>query len=85
MRKITVAVDEETYKRVRVAAAGRNTSVSVLVEAYLVELASQGAETEPLKRREREIRSRILVFSASDNLSRDDAHRRSKEAQLPLP
>jgi hypothetical protein len=45
MRNITVAVDDETYTRVGVAAAERNTSVSALVKAYLEQLASH--ETEP--------------------------------------
>lgn len=76
MRNITVSVDENTYKRARIAAAERDTSVSALVKAYLEQLGSQETETERLKRQEREIRSRILDFSASARLSRDDVHRR---------
>jgi hypothetical protein len=34
MRKITVTVDDETYKRARIAAAERDTSVSALVKTY---------------------------------------------------
>ena len=78
MRNITVSVDDETYKRARIAAAERDTSVSALVKAYLEQLASQETETERLKRQEREIRSRIGSFSASDKLSREDLHSRSK-------
>lgn len=76
MRNITVSVDDDTYKRARVAAAERDTSLSALVKAYLVQLASQETEAERLKRQEREIRSRIVDFSASPRLSREDAHRR---------
>jgi hypothetical protein len=76
MRNITVAVDDETYKRARIAAAGRDTSVSALVKAFLQQLASEESETERLKRTEREIRYRILNFSASPRLSRDEAHSR---------
>ena len=76
MRNITVSVDEETYKRARVAAAERDTSVSALVKAYLRELSSAETEIERLKRQERELRSRITSFSASDRLSREDLHRR---------
>ena len=78
MRNITVAVDDETYKRARVAAAERDTSVSALVKAYLVQLASHETEIERLKRQEREIRSQIAAFNAADRLSREDLHSRSQ-------
>lgn len=61
----------------RVAAAERDTSVSALVKSFLQQLASEETETERLKRKEREIRSRIADFTASTRLSRDDAHSRS--------
>jgi hypothetical protein len=76
MRNITVTVDDETYIRARVAAAERDTSVSALVKTFLEQLAAQETETERLKRQEREIRSRIVAFSASDRLSREDLHNR---------
>ena len=78
MRNITVAVDDETYRRARVAAAERDTSVSALVKAYLEQLASHETEIERLKRQEREIRCRIATFNASDRLSREDLHSRSQ-------
>ncbi len=77
MRNITVSVDDDTYKRARVAAAERDTSISALVKAYLEQLASHETEVERLKRQEREIRSRIESFTASDRLSRDELHSRS--------
>ena len=78
MRNITVAVDDETYRRARVAAAERDTSVSALVKAYLEQLASHETEIERLKRQEREIRSQIAAFTAADRLSREDLHSRSR-------
>ena len=78
MRNITVSIDDETYKRARIAAAERDTSVSALVKAYLGQLASQETEIERLKRQEREIRSSITAFNASDRLSREDLHSRSR-------
>jgi phage shock protein A len=77
MRNITVTVDDDTYKRARVAAAERDTSVSALVKAYLEQLTSQETEPERLKRQEREIRSRIRAFDASDKLPREELHNRS--------
>jgi hypothetical protein len=55
-----------------------DTSVSALVKSYLQELASVETETERLKRQEREIRDKILEFSASVRLAREDAHDRSR-------
>jgi hypothetical protein len=78
MRNITVSIDDETYKRARVAAAERDTSVSALVKSYLEQLASQETETERLKRQEREIRGRILAFDACDRLSREELHNRER-------
>jgi len=76
MRNITVSVDDETYTRARVAAAHRDTSVSALVKGFLEEIAAQETETERLKRQERELRSKITAFDASNRLSREDLHDR---------
>jgi len=77
MRNITVSVDDDVYKRARIAAAALDTSVSALVKTYLQQLAALETETERLKRQEREIRSRIAAFTASSRLSREDTHSRS--------
>jgi hypothetical protein len=76
MKNITVSLDDETYRRARVIAAQRDTSVSALVKQFLVDLASGESEGERLKRQERELRESIIDFDASDRLSRDDVHRR---------
>lgn len=76
MKNITVSVDDETYRRARVAAAERDTSVSALVKRFLTELASGESDNERLKREERALRERIKAFRAADRLSRDDVHRR---------
>ena len=78
MRNITVSIDDETYKRARVAAAERDTSVSALVKAYLEQLASQETVAERLKRQEREIRAQISSFSAADRVSREELHSRGR-------
>ena len=79
MKNITVSLDDDTYRRARMVAAQRDTSVSALVKRFLVDLASGESETEQLKRQERELRERITDFDASDRLSRDDVHRRGSE------
>lgn len=57
-------------------AAARDTSVSALVRHFLTELASEESEIDRLKREERELRARVIDFSASDRVSREDAHER---------
>jgi uncharacterized protein YdaU (DUF1376 family) len=76
MRNITVSLDDETYRRARVIAAERDTSVSALVKRFLLELGSGESEAERLKREERLLRERITAFRAADRLSRDDVHSR---------
>ena len=60
---------------VKRSAAERDTSLSAMVRAYLEQLPSHETETERLKRQEREIRSRIAAFTASDRLSHEDLHK----------
>jgi predicted transcriptional regulator len=79
MKNITVSVDDETYRRARMIAAERDTSVSALVKRFLMDLASGETQTERLKRQERELREGITDFDASDRLCRDDVHRRGPE------
>jgi len=74
VKNITVSVDDETYRRARVRAAERDTSVSALVRQFLVELAADGGEFERLKRLERAVREQIPEFNGSDRLSRDELH-----------
>jgi uncharacterized protein YdaU (DUF1376 family) len=76
VRNITVTLDEDTYRRARMAAAERDTSVSALVKHFLQQLGSKETEIERLKREERALRERITAFRAADRLSRDDVHRR---------
>ena len=76
MKNLTVSLDDETYRRARMIAAQRDTSVSALVKRFLIELASGETEFERLKRLEREIRERITDFSASENLTRDQLYDR---------
>jgi len=76
MKNITVTVDDETYRRARIKAAERDTSVSALVKHFLTELAVGESDTERLKREERALRERIANFRAADRVPREDLHRR---------
>jgi plasmid stability protein len=76
MKNITVSVDDETYRRARIKAAERDTSVSAMVREYLREVVEAESEFERLKRLEAEARAQIKNFRASDRLSRDELHER---------
>jgi hypothetical protein len=78
MKNITVSLDDETYRRARIIAAERDTSVSALVKRFLTELAAGETEFERLRRLEREARARILNFKASDRLPRDELYDRGR-------
>src|SRR3989442_8381606 len=74
MKNLTVSLDDDIYRRARMIAAQRDTSVSALVKRFLVELGSDESDVERLKREERALREGIRPFRASDRLSRDDVH-----------
>jgi predicted transcriptional regulator len=76
MKNLTVSLDDETYRRARIIAAERDTSVSALVKQFLTQLASGESEFERLKRLEEETRAKITNFSASENLPRDELYDR---------
>jgi hypothetical protein len=76
MKNITVTLDDETYRRARMIAAQRDTSVSALVKRFLLDLASGETEFERLQRLEREVRERITDFRASENVPRDELYDR---------
>ena len=77
VKNITVSLDDETYRRARMIAAERDTSVSALVKRYLVELAIE-SDNDRLRREERALREQIKKFRAADRLSRDELHRRGR-------
>ena len=76
MRNITVSVPDETYRRARIRAAARDTSVSALVREFLTSLGDEEPEFERRKRLQAEVLQSIRTFRAGDRLSRDRAHDR---------
>jgi plasmid stability protein len=76
VRNVTVSIDEETYRRVRIRAAELNRSVSSLVREFLADLGSTETETERLKRQEQALRAEIRRFRAGDRVPRDELHNR---------
>jgi hypothetical protein len=76
VKNITVSLDDEVYRRARMIAAERDTSLSALVKRFLMELGSGETEAERLKKEERLLRERITSFRAADQIFREDLHDR---------
>lgn len=79
MKNITVSLEDEIYRRARIKAAERNTSVSALVKGFLIQISAVESETERRKRLQGETLAAIRatqVFRATDRISRDDLHER---------
>lgn len=70
MKKITVSLDDETFRRALIKASERDSSVSALVKEFLSALGSTDSRSEILKREERSLRQRITNFTAGDRLPR---------------
>jgi hypothetical protein len=75
MKNITLALDEDTYRRARIPAARRDASVSSLVKQHLQTLVdteiTARKPTPELETLLAEIADRHPGFSCSDNLPRE--------------
>jgi plasmid stability protein len=78
MKNITVAVDDEVYKRARVRAAEQDTSVSALVREFLQSLDVGSTDFDRRCRLQDEVMASIRRFRAGNRLSRDAVHRRKR-------
>ena len=76
MKNITVSVPEEVYRRARVKAAERDTSVSALVKQVLAGLGGEESDLEKGKRLQAEVLATIGRFRGGNRLTRDAVHRR---------
>lgn len=81
MKNVTISLDEESYRKARVIAAQRDTSLSALVKKYLLALTAEGAALRDPKKEQEALLDRIWRrhpgFTAADNVSRDALHERS--------
>jgi plasmid stability protein len=78
MRNITVSIPDDIYRRARVRAAERETSVSALVREFLQGLADGGTDFEARCRLQDEVLRSIRRFRAGDRSSREEAHERRR-------
>lgn len=77
MKNITVSLPDDVYRRARIKAAERDTSVSALVREFLTRLGEEEGDFERRKRLQDEVITSIRTFSAEDRLSRDEIHDRN--------
>lgn len=76
MKNITISVPEHIYRRARIKAAERDTSVSALVREFLMRLGEEESDFERRKRTQVEVLASIRSFRAGDRLNRDAIHER---------
>lgn len=76
MKNLTVSLPDDVYRRARIKAAERDTSVSALVRELLSELADDESDFERRKRLQDEVIASIRGFRAADRLTREEIHDR---------
>ncbi len=76
VKNITVSLSDDSYRRARVKAAERDTSVSALVREFLEALGEEESDFERRKRLQDEVLATIEDFRAGDRLTRAEAHDR---------
>lgn len=76
MKNITVSVPDQVYRRARMQAAARDTSVSALVREFLAGLGGEESDFDRRKRLQAEVLASVRRFRAGGRLKRDELHDR---------
>ena len=76
MKNITVSLSDDIYRRARIKAAERDTSVSALVREFLTSLGEEESDFERRKRLQAEALASVKNFLAGDRMNREEAHER---------
>jgi hypothetical protein len=80
VKNLTIALDDETYRRARVFAAQRDASISALVKKYLCSLTEEITALRDFKKEQEDLLDSIAQrhprFKVADNLSREDLYQR---------
>lgn len=76
MKNITIAVPDDVYRRARIRAAERDTSVSAMVREFLLQTDGADADFERGRALQAKVMERIEGFRAGDRLGRDEVHER---------
>ncbi len=76
VKNVTVSLPDQVYRRARVKAAERDTSLSALVRDFLIRLGEEESAFERRRRLQDQVLASIRDFRAADRLGRDEIHRR---------
>ena len=76
MKNITVSVPDQVYRRARMRAAARDTSVSALVREFLAGLGDEESDFDRRKRLQAQVLASVRKFGAGRRLKRDEVHDR---------
>jgi len=76
VKNVTVSLPEEVYRKARIKAAERNTSLSSLVREFLESLADDEGEFKRLERLQEDSYAKIERFEASRRVTREELYRR---------
>ena len=79
MKNITVSLDDDLYRKSRVAAAEADTSVTALVREFLIHFTSSTSQVDPsegISKVIEKMRKRHPGFNPSNRSSRDELHAR---------
>jgi plasmid stability protein len=77
VKNITVSVPDDVYRRARIRAAERGSSVSALVAGYLRTLSDDESEFARLEEQQRDVLAEIEGFRAGDRVDRETLHSRA--------
>lgn len=76
VKTITVSLPDDVYRRARVKAAERDSSVSALVREFLIGLAAGETDFDRHRRLQEDVLKTVTRFRARGRLSRDKVHER---------
>jgi plasmid stability protein len=76
VKNVTVSLPDPVYRRARIKAAERDTSVSALVREFLLKLGEEESDFERRKRLQEDVLATVRSFRAGDRMARGDAHGR---------
>jgi len=76
VKNVTVSLPELVYRRARIKAAERDTSVTALVREFLMKLGEEESDFERRQRLQDEVLASVRGFSAGDRRPRSDVHGR---------
>jgi plasmid stability protein len=78
MKNVTISLPAEVYRRARIRAAERNTSVSALVREFLISVGEEEQDFARRKRLQDAVLRSIRRFRAANRLGREALHERTR-------